>query len=216
MVDIVSKNGALLLNIGPKPDGTIPEQEEKILLEIGDWLLVNGEGIYGTRPWKVYGEGPTKVVAGSFADTKRSEFTGRDIRFTTKGNSLYAIVLGRPEKDEVIIQSLSTSLRLFNKDIADSDYRFTCTPPQGYTYKGCSAGWSIPTKGAPRNGYYMAVVRKYNSIPISTPVSSSEYGMPAAPENYNHIGNHVFVVDKKGEKYKSESATKSASEIFWN
>lgn len=119
LVDIVSKNGALLLNIGPKPDGTIPEQEERILLEIGDWLLVNGEAIYGTRPWKVYGEGPTKVIPGSFGDTKRSEFTWEDIRFTTKGNNLYAIILGRPEKDEVVIRSLSQNLRLLNRDITD-------------------------------------------------------------------------------------------------
>jgi len=119
LIDIVSKNGALLLNIGPKPDGTIPEPEEKMLLEIGKWLLVNGEAIYGTRPWKVYGEGPTKVIAGSFADTKRSEFTGRDIRFTTKGNNLYAIVLGKPENNEVMIQSLGSNLRLFNKDMTD-------------------------------------------------------------------------------------------------
>ncbi len=117
LVDIVSKNGALLLNIGPRPDGTIPEQEEEILLEIGQWLLVNGEAIYGTRPWKVYGEGPTKVIPGSFADTRRSKFTGRDIRFTVKGNDLYGIVLGRSEKDEIIIQSLSPDLRLFNRDI---------------------------------------------------------------------------------------------------
>jgi len=117
LVDIVSKNGALLLNIGPRPDGTIPEQEEEILLEIGQWLLVNGEAIYGTKPWKVYGEGPTKVIPGSFADTRRSKFTGRDIRFTVKGNDLYGIVLGRSEKDEIIIQSLSPTLRLFNRDI---------------------------------------------------------------------------------------------------
>ena len=119
LVDIVSKNGALLLNIGPRPDGTIPEQEEEILLEIGQWLLVNGEAIYGTKPWKVYGEGPTKVIPGSFADTRRSKFTGRDIRFTVKGNDLYGIVLGRSEKDEIIIQSLSPTLRLFNRDITD-------------------------------------------------------------------------------------------------
>ena len=62
LVDIVSKNGCLLLNIGPKPDGTIPEPEEQMLLEIGRWLKVNGEAVYGTRPWKVYGEGPTGVV----------------------------------------------------------------------------------------------------------------------------------------------------------
>ena len=117
LVDIVSKNGILLLNIGPRPDGTIPEPEEAILLEIGRWLAVNGEAIYGSRPWKVYGEGPTNVVAGSFSDTKRAAFTAEDIRFTTKGDVLYAIVLGWPQSGEVTVRSLGSNLRLYNRDI---------------------------------------------------------------------------------------------------
>jgi alpha-L-fucosidase len=108
LADIVSKNGALLLNIGPRPDGTIPEPEQEILLEIGRWLEVNGEAIYGTRPWKVYGEGPTEVFEGPFQDTRRTGFTARDVRFTAKGDVLYAIVLGWPEDGEVVIQSLGT------------------------------------------------------------------------------------------------------------
>src|SRR5258708_5723482 len=88
LIDIVSKNGALLLNIGPRPDGTIPEEQERILLEIGRWLETNGEAIYETRPWKIYGEGPTKVVGGSFKDTARQAFTKEDIRVTTKDNAL--------------------------------------------------------------------------------------------------------------------------------
>jgi alpha-L-fucosidase len=98
LVDIVSKNGALLLNIGPRPDGTIPEHEQEILRGIGRWLATNGEAIYGTRPWVVFGEGPTQVVEGSFNDTKREAFTGEDLRFTTKGGVLYAIALAWPGK----------------------------------------------------------------------------------------------------------------------
>lgn len=109
LVDIVSKNGTLLLNIGPKPDGTIPEPEQAILREIGRWLAVNGEAIYGSRPWHKFGEGPTEVIEGSFNDTKRQSFTSQDIRFTVgQDGSLYAICLGWPDA-ELTIQSLGSA-----------------------------------------------------------------------------------------------------------
>jgi alpha-L-fucosidase len=108
LVDVVSKHGALLLNIGPKPDGTIPAPEADLLLEIGRWLEVNGEAIYYSRPWERYGEGPTEVPEGAFTDTQRAAFTAQDIRFTTKPGALYAICLGRPA-GKVTIRSLSSA-----------------------------------------------------------------------------------------------------------
>ncbi|MGB9465803.1 MAG: alpha-L-fucosidase [Candidatus Acidiferrum sp.] len=109
LVDIVSKNGNLLLNIGPRSDGTIPEEVQAVLRGVGLWLKTNGEAIYGTRPWKIYGEGPTKVAAGSFHDTDTASYTAEDFRFTTKGNTLYAIELGWPSNGEAVIHSLGST-----------------------------------------------------------------------------------------------------------
>lgn len=117
LVDIVSKNGALLLNVGPKADGTIPDGDRDILLEIGDWLLINGEAIYGTRPWRVYGEGPTQVVEGSFKDMERSSFTPQDIRFTAREATIYAAVLAVPQSRELTITTLRERSSLVNPDI---------------------------------------------------------------------------------------------------
>jgi alpha-L-fucosidase len=117
LIDVVSKNGALLLNIGPRPDGTIPEPEQAILVEIGRWLAINGEAIYDTRPWKVYGEGPTEVFEGGFTDTKRAAFTSRDIRYTTKGDTVYAILLGWPETGEATIGWLRAGSPLYPGEI---------------------------------------------------------------------------------------------------
>ena len=108
LVDIVSKNGCLLLNIGPRPDGTIPEEAQRILLDMGRWLSNNGEAIYGARPWKLYGEGPTKVAGGAFHDTATDTYSSQDIRFTTKGQTLYAIALGWPKDGKLTIKSLGT------------------------------------------------------------------------------------------------------------
>jgi alpha-L-fucosidase len=108
LVDIVSKNGNLLLNIGPRSDGTIPEEVQQVLLAVGGWLKTNGDAIYGTRPWKLYGEGPTQVVAGSFNDTKAANYTAEDFRFTTKGKTLYAIEMGWPTSGETVIHALGT------------------------------------------------------------------------------------------------------------
>jgi alpha-L-fucosidase len=115
---MVSKNGALLLNVGPKPDGTIPDQDAQILRAIGRCLAVNGEAIYNTRPWKIYGEGPTEVSEGSFTDTTRLSFTGEDFRFTANGNILYAIALAWPG-NAVTIKALGSTAGLWSGEIAD-------------------------------------------------------------------------------------------------
>jgi alpha-L-fucosidase len=106
LIDIVSKNGAMLLNIGPKSDGTISSEETEVLKSIGKWMKINGESIYGTRYWHIFGEGPTKIREGAFTDTAREKYTSKDIRFTYNCPYVYANVLNWPENGLIKIKSL--------------------------------------------------------------------------------------------------------------
>ena len=106
LVDIVSKNGCMLLNIGPKPDGTITEEEKSVLLDIGKWLKTNGEAIYGTHVWRIAAEGPTKMREGMFTDNDGYDYTPEDFRFTAKGGNIYATCLSYPSDGKVTVKSL--------------------------------------------------------------------------------------------------------------
>jgi alpha-L-fucosidase len=110
MIDTVSKNGTFILNIPGKPDGTIDSKEIAVLDGITAWMQVNGEAIYETRPWKVYGEGPNSVKAGSFQGNSISKLGEKDIRFTRNkaNNVVYAIVLGWPA-EPIVVHSLGLS-----------------------------------------------------------------------------------------------------------
>jgi len=108
-IDVISKNGNMLLNVGPKGDGSIPPKDRNILLEIGAWMKQNEEAIYGSRPWRKSKEGPTNEREGQFTDNEEMEYTSEDIRFTCKGNSIYAFVLNYPKDGKVCIRSLAES-----------------------------------------------------------------------------------------------------------
>jgi alpha-L-fucosidase len=112
LIDIVSKNGCLLLNISPKSDGTIPKDQQDVLLGIGAWLDKFGESIYGTRCFVVFGEGPTRLKSGGEYARELLTYTSKDIRFTTKGDVVYAIQLGWPGANrETLLKSFSKEMR---------------------------------------------------------------------------------------------------------
>jgi alpha-L-fucosidase len=108
----VSKNGQLLLNISPKADGTIPANQREVLLGIGKWLGKYGEAIYNTRPFVVFGQGPTRLKTGGEYAREMLQYKSEDIRFTTKGDTVYAIQLGRPApKHQTLLESFSKKHR---------------------------------------------------------------------------------------------------------
>ena len=106
LIDIVSKNGMMLLNVGPKPDGTFTEEESAVLRDLGNWLKTNGEGIYDSVPWKWFGEGKVNAEEGFFMDGEEKDFTPEDYRFTYRAGCIYAFWL-RPQPGTAQIRTLA-------------------------------------------------------------------------------------------------------------
>lgn len=108
LVDVVSKGGNLLLNIGPKADGTIPDGDRSILEALGRWMDVNGEAIHDAKCWRYFAEGPTKAAEGQFQDKAEVAYTSEDYRFTAAHGAIYAICMRCPEEGKFCVKSLAT------------------------------------------------------------------------------------------------------------
>ena len=129
LCDIVSRNGNLLLNFPLPNSGELDADELHILGEITDWMAVNSEGIHGSRPWKVFGEGPgTQLKAdAAFNEGARKDLTAEDIRYTTKGTALYAFVMGWPER-EALIKSITEPVEMVELLGHSGSMRWSQTP----------------------------------------------------------------------------------------
>lgn len=150
LVEIVCRNGNLLFNLGPRADGTLPEEQKRLLADAGKWLRINGDAIYGTRPWTRLGEGTLDLARGQ-------RYSAREIRFTTKGDTLYALFMAWPEEGEGVITSLASgsgpagkisSVTMlgdaeeleFTQDAAGLHIKFPSTKP-------CDYAWAIRITG---------------------------------------------------------------------
>lgn len=168
LVDTVSKNGTLLLNVGPKPDGTIPDEERTLLEQIGEWLTLNGEAIFGSRPWLTAGEGPAKVNEGSMMDATAPAYTAQDVRFTTRtdvtGDYVYATLLADPEDSVARIRSFGSGNGLLNRAIREVTV-LGSTETIGWAQTAEALEVNLPT----RRSEVEARVVKLFLEPVSTP-----------------------------------------------
>ena len=148
LVDIVSKNGNLLLNIPLRGDGTIDEDERKVLSDLAAWMPVHGEAIYGTRPFTVFGEGPPDVKgSANFNENSARPYTAEDIRFTTRGDTLYAFALAWPGDSRLTIKSLARGSVHFPREIGKIELLGRGAAPLPFTRD--AAGLRIPAGEAP-------------------------------------------------------------------
>jgi alpha-L-fucosidase len=155
LVDIVSKNGNLLLNVGPKPDGTIPRREVELLRGIGAWLRTNGDAIYGTRAWWTYGEGPTNPAEGQHTESSEVRYTPEDIRFTVDDDALYAIVLDWAP--ELRVMTLAADRGFLPEGIASVDLLGSETSPSWYRDAG-GLHVSMPEEKPCEHAYTLKIV----------------------------------------------------------
>lgn len=141
-VDIISKNGNMLLNVGPKGDGSFADEDIKILSEIGYWIRKNEKAIYGSKPWRKCSEGKTNIVEGQFTDNEDIEYTSEDIRFTCNGDSIYTFIMQYPDNEQITVRSLAKS-----KDQNIPEFHGLIKEVNVLGFENAKINWSCDTNG---------------------------------------------------------------------
>jgi alpha-L-fucosidase len=207
LVDIVSKNGNLLLNVVQRPDGSIDLEVEQALEQMAGWISIHGEAIYGTRPWLVYGEGPVRAKKGGHFQEDFA-YTARDIRFTTKGATLYAVALGWPDDQQLIVKSLAK--------VADGN-RITDVRLLGYQgaveWTQSTNGLVVKLPGA-RISEYSAALKI-----TGTDLKPAQVEAAMEPVRANQQGNFKLVPDDAelhGEQIGQEQRGGQPNIAFWD
>jgi len=213
LADIVSKNGNLLLNIPVRGDGTIDADEIRFLDEMADWMDVNSEAIYGTRPWIVFGEGPSKGRGGQFNEGNQRAYTSRDIRFTTRRGALYAIALGWPDSGTLTIRSLAklpetrgqvTAVKLLGH-----------RGPLGWVHNEGGLTITLPTDKPCDYAYSLKITGKHLTEfrPDLVPTETATIVTPDAGGN---LTLDTSTAELHGDEIRFETRTTRENVGFWN
>ncbi|MGA2255167.1 MAG: alpha-L-fucosidase, partial [Thermoguttaceae bacterium] len=208
LVDNVSKNGNLLLNVVQRPDGSLDAEVEQMLAQLADWTAVHGEAIYGSRPWLVYGESAVKVKGGSFGEDFK--YSAKEIRFTTKGPVLYAIALGWPEDGQIVVRTLA-------KPAGENVNNVTAVSLLGYdgqlTWKQTAEGLivTLPEKKVSEYTTGLKIIgTELKPISIVAPVSAIK------PDRRGNLSLDADAAELHGDGIKVEQRGSRSNLGFWD
>jgi alpha-L-fucosidase len=201
LVDNVSKNGNLLLNVVQRPDGSLDPEVLQMLKDLADWSAIHGEAIYGSRPWQVYGESAVRVKGGSFNESYT--YTAKDIRFTTKGKTLYALTLGWPTDGKILVRSLArpagSTANAISK-VALLGYKGKLTwsqSPEGLLVRLPHKEVSQFTAGLKITGTHLVAIPF--EVPVRPVMADADGNLTLLPGTATINGSHVQVEQKGGQ-----------------